>query len=138
MVQTAIVKRSIGQECIKAAEDVLEYAVEQKKLKAKASRLYTTYGITLDDWSRLLQEQNGVCAVCKTLPGKGILCVDHIHVKGFKFMITEEKKKHVRGLVCFMCNTGFKAFEKTVNGKRNRQTLEGTYKYFQKYSLKGE
>lgn len=131
-------KRNIGKEIIKSAKECLESVKEHNKLKAKGQRLYKTYGITLDDWSRIHTEQGGVCAVCKGLPGKGILCVDHIHVKGFKLMSPEEKKKYVRGLVCFMCNTSFKSFEKTVDGKRNRQMLEGTYEYFQKFHLKGE
>lgn len=110
----------------------------EKKDQAKSKRLWDTYGITIKEWDLLLKQQNGVCAVCKALPGKGILCVDHIHVKGFKAMPPIEKVKYVRGLVCFMCNTGFKSFEKTVSGTRNRQALHGTFEYFQKYRLKGE
>ncbi len=106
--------------------------------KEKNKRLYKTYGITLEEWEKLLKEQNGVCAVCKDLPGKGILCVDHVHIKGFKKMEPEDKKKYVRGLCCFLCNTGFKGFEKTSDGRKNRQRLEGTYKYFTKFRLKGE
>lgn len=111
---------------------------EEKKLEAKAARLYKSYGISLSRWERMLEDQKGVCACCETLPGTGRLCVDHIHVKGFKKMPPEEKRKYIRGLCCFMCNTGFKAFEKTIDGKRNRQSLEGTYKYFLKFKLKGE
>lgn len=132
------IKRNIGKELINAAKDVLEYAKEQKKLREKSNRLYKTYGITYGEWLERKDEQGGVCAVCKTLPGKGILCVDHLHVAGFKKMIPEEKVKYVRGLVCFMCNTSFKSFEKTKDGKRNRQMLQGTFEYFQKFPLKGE
>lgn len=109
-----------------------------KKEKQQDSRLYKTYGITLVEWKQLLKEQKGVCAVCKDLPGKGILCVDHIHVSGFKKMVPEEKKKYVRGLCCFLCNTSFKGFEKTTSGLKNRNRLNGTLEYFTKYKLKGE
>lgn len=102
------------------------------------SYLLRTYGITLADWKAIHKAQKGVCGCCKTLPGKGILCVDHIHVKGFKKMPLEEKKQYVRGLVCFLCNTSFKSVEKTIDGKRNRQMLEGMVSYFNKYKLKGE
>lgn len=111
---------------------------EQQKQKQKDQRLYKTYGITLLEFNLRLDAQNGVCACCGTLPGTGRLCVDHLHQKGFKSMSPENKRKYVRGIVCFMCNTGFKAFEKTIDGPRNRRSLEGTYKYFKLYPLKGE
>ena len=111
---------------------------KKTKDQQKNDRLYKTYGITLDHWNYILEEQKGVCAVCKTLPGKGILCVDHVHIPKFKQKTPKEKRQYVRGLVCFMCNVGFKAFEKTSDGKRNRQALNGTLEYFSKYPLKGE
>ena len=107
-----------------------------KKLIEKDKRLYKTYGITLLEWEALLESQNGCCAVCKKVHPR--MCVDHIHIKGFKAMLPEEKKKYIRGIACFMCNTGFKSFEKTIDGTRNRQQLEGTYEYFKKFKLKGE
>lgn len=109
---------------------------EEKKLRAKELRLYKTYGITLKEFDDLLISQGMACAVCKKIQPR--MCVDHIHIKGFKAMSLEEKKKYVRGIACFMCNTGFKSFEKTVDGVRNRQALNGTFEYFKKYKLKGE
>lgn len=106
------------------------------KEKAKWNRLYKTYGITLIEWTEIFLNQGKVCACCKKLHPR--MCVDHIHVKGYKKMPPEEKKKYVRGICCFMCNTGFKSFEKTLDGKRNRQQLEGTYEYFKQFKLKGE
>jgi hypothetical protein len=38
-----------------------------------------TYGVTCDDYHRLLIHQGGVCAVCATPPGKWRLVVDHDH-----------------------------------------------------------
>lgn len=105
---------------------------------AKDRRLYLTYGITLSEWEQRLKKQHGVCSICKDRPGKGVLCVDHLHIKGFKGMPPEKKRKYVRGLLCFMCNTALKGFEKTTDAKRNRQMLEGTYAYFKEFSLKGE
>lgn len=116
----------------------IKMSKEDKKLKEKAKRLYKTYGITLEEYDELLRQQNNVCAVCLDRPGSGRLCVDHLHQKGFRTMPPEEKKKYVRGLCCFLCNVSFKGFEKTKDGSKNRQRLEGTYKYFKKYSLKGE
>lgn len=106
--------------------------------KAKDKRLYSVYGITLAEWNEIFDKQGGVCAVCKELPKSKVLCVDHEHIKGFKTMLPEEKRKYVRGLCCFLCNVSFKGFEKTASGEKNRQRLEGTYEYFKKYRLKGE
>ena len=104
----------------------------------KNKRLYDTYGLTLEEWKQKFKEQAGVCWICKTLPPIGTLCVDHIHQLGFKKMRPEDKKKYIRGLLCYMCNTGLKGFDKTKDGKKNRQRLEGTYKYFRTFALKGE
>lgn len=109
---------------------------EETKLKQKAQRLYKTYGLTFKDYNEILIEQNFSCAVCKKVHPR--MCVDHVHVLGFKKMLPEEKRKYVRGICCFMCNTSFKAFEKTKDGARNRQMLIGTYEYFTQYKLKGE
>lgn len=106
--------------------------------KVKLDRFYKTYGITDIMWNVLFISQRHVCAICKTMPVSGILCIDHIHQKGFKNMPPEEKAKYVRGLLCYMCNVAIKGFDKTVDGRRNRQRLEGTYEYFKKYHLKGE
>lgn len=108
------------------------------KEKEKHNRLYKTYGITLQEWEQMMESQGRVCWICKKTPGTGRLCVDHVHILGFKKMKPEEKKRFVRGILCFMCNVSLKAFEKTKDGKRNRQQLEGTYEYFRVFPLKGE
>ncbi len=118
-------------------ERVFKVRVARKPAKTKDEqkneRLLKTYGISLAEWQ--LMAKNG-CEVCGRTDGA--LCVDHIHQKGFKVMSAEDKRKYVRGIACFLCNTGFKSFEKTVSGERNRKSLEGTYRYFTKYKLKGE
>jgi len=62
------------------------------------------YGMTEREWKRMLTEQGNVCAVCKRIPDNGRLCTDHEHVKGWKKMPPEERKKYVRGMLCFFCN----------------------------------
>lgn len=108
-------------------------------LKEKNNRLLKTYGITLEDWNYLYDKQQGKCCICKQSPEVcGRLCIDHIHQKGFKKMTSEEKKIYIRGLLCYLCNTGIKGFDKTCSGEKNRKRLLGTIEYFNKYSLKGE
>ncbi len=51
------------------------------------------YGLTAEDYQRLLAAQNGACAVCNEKSERR-LCVDHCHATG-----------EVRGLLCSNCNT---------------------------------
>lgn len=51
------------------------------------------YGITVEDYDRMLEEQGGHCALCPAVPGVRRLHVDHDHVTG-----------RVRGLLCLPCN----------------------------------
>jgi len=57
------------------------------------ARLGRNYGLSREQHRQLLEEQNGVCAVCK-LPSRRTLCVDHCHAT-----------RQVRGLLCDKCNT---------------------------------
>lgn len=106
---------------------------EERKLKAKEQRLWKSYGLSLEEHSELVKDG---CFICKRKDGR--LCVDHIHIKGYKAMPPEEKRKYVRACLCFMCNTAIRCVEKTADGKRNRQMLEGIIEYFKKYPIKGE
>ncbi len=58
--------------------------------------LKRTYNIDLNKYNTLLEEQSGVCAICKQecVSGKK-LAVDHNHHTG-----------EVRGLLCCRCNRG--------------------------------
>ena len=53
------------------------------------------FGISLAEYNRMLEEQNGVCAVCKGEEPKRYknIAVDHNHTTG-----------EVRGLLCSSCN----------------------------------
>jgi hypothetical protein len=75
--------------------------------KWRETNLWRSYGITLDDYNKMLADQGGVCAICLVAPGEKIvrkgsgrvpaverrLAVDHCHETG-----------QVRGLLCFECN----------------------------------
>ncbi len=65
------------------------------------------YGISVDEWRAMLDMQDGVCAVCGTLPASGTLHIDHEHVKGWAKMPPEQRKLHVRGLLCYRDNRFF-------------------------------
>lgn len=58
------------------------------------------FGLSLEDYDRMLEEQSGVCKICKK-PETSVyrdrvrqLAVDHDHATG-----------EIRGLLCMMCNT---------------------------------
>lgn len=69
---------------------------ENKSLKLKHA-----FGITIEDYERILDSQNGVCAICISVPKpEQYLCVDHDHATG-----------EVRGLLCHSCNKGIGFFE---------------------------
>jgi len=68
--------------------------------KNRASFLKRTYNITLEDYNRMLIEQNYVCSICKNTNLKKRLCVDHCHETG-----------KVRGLLCDKCNHGIGLFK---------------------------
>ncbi len=57
------------------------------------TRRKTIYGLSAEHHRRLVEQQNGVCAICKR-PSRRALCVDHCHAT-----------RQVRGLLCDKCNT---------------------------------
>lgn len=88
----------------------------QKKLKARDYRLRKTYGITSEDYERMLDGQGGGCFICGNKPKEGrYLQVDHNHKTGF-----------VRGLLCYYCNRYY------VRKMDNKMRVEGLIKYLQK------
>src|SRR5687767_3803504 len=61
------------------------------------------YGLTLKQWKAMYQKQKGMCPICspRIVPR---LVIDHDHKPGWKRMSAAERVKHVRGLLCDMCN----------------------------------
>ena len=61
----------------------------------KEKNMLRNYGITLEQYDKMLEEQDGKCKICKTETpgGRGRFNIDHDHVTG-----------KIRGLLCFHCN----------------------------------
>jgi len=66
------------------------------------------YGLTLGHWQLLLQAQGGRCAICRKASGSGRYNIDHGHGhqggKKWQLLPAEERRRLVRGLLCFLCN----------------------------------
>lgn len=67
--------------------------------KERRYRLQRVYGISLDEYTALLEQQNGMCAICETPESDRALAVDHSHETG-----------EVRGLLCKSCNRALGMF----------------------------
>lgn len=77
-------------ECVRAAYN------ERSRPKYRPYDLGRRYGITPDDYDRMLAEQGGLCAICRQPERSNrnrSLAVDHNHRTGL-----------VRGLLCSHCN----------------------------------
>lgn len=62
------------------------------------------FGLSLEEYQRMHEQQNGVCAICEKHPAgrppNHILHVDHCHITG-----------KVRVLLCFKCNQALGAMD---------------------------
>jgi len=70
----------------------------------RVRRFASVYGITIQDYDRMLEEQRGVCAICKKPEKNRKLAVDHDHETG-----------RVRGLLCTNCNNTLGWLERNVD-----------------------
>lgn len=105
----------------KIRAQVKEYRIsDPKRYKARQSKWYAgnkgrvygmnsknhlarTYGLTVQDYDKMLEEQNGLCAICRQPEpvANRKLSVDHCHETG-----------KIRALLCGPCNKGLGIFEK--------------------------
>lgn len=78
------------------------------------SNFKALYGITVEDYNRLLNTQGGKCLICQEVPKEGEkkLSIDHCH-----------DTNKIRGLLCNRCNQGLGYF------KHDTTLLEEAIKY---------
>jgi hypothetical protein len=101
----------------------LEY--QSRRTVVRNSKLKNKFGITPDQYQKLLSKQNNLCAICKRTreevsKNKKSFAVDHDHKTG-----------NIRGLLCTRCNPGLGFFEDNV------QTLLNAIEYPSKESDNG-
>lgn len=86
--------------------------------KRKTWDLRRTYSLTLENWNKMFDEQNGVCAICeRACTTRKRLAVDHDHETG-----------QIRGLLCNRCNISLGGFKDSLT------LLQKAVKYLQQFS----
>lgn len=93
--------------------------------RIRNSMMMKKYGISLQEYNIMLEEQNHVCAICKNidnLTSAYKLGIDHDH----KSDGTDKIK--VRGLLCSRCNAGIGHF------RENLKILESAIEYIKKHN----
>lgn len=80
---------------VKLIKQQKEYRqTEEGKLACCRRDLKKSFGITLEEFDRMVEKQNGICAICGNININGQrLCVDHNHKTG-----------DIRKLLCHHCN----------------------------------
>lgn len=84
------------------------YRVSKKGvISEKRSMLKFRYGLTLEEWQQMFEQQKGCCAICGKHQSilKKPLGVDHNHVSG-----------KIRKLLCFHCNLALGIFNVDEEG----------------------
>lgn len=93
-----------NHETVSARKRAHYKANKQKYLTLERDRQYRIrYGITLEDYNRMLQSQDGKCKICESEKAgnkEQNFAVDHCHKTGI-----------VRGLLCIKCNARLGWFE---------------------------
>jgi hypothetical protein len=75
-------------------------ALQAKKDKNHTRYVERTYALAPGEYDAMLKRQGGRCAICRKVPRKRYLAVDHDHTTG-----------RVRGLLCFFCNSALGVWE---------------------------
>lgn len=83
--------------------------------------LKRAYGITVEQYDVLYQEQKGLCAICGQPEGQRSLNVDHDHHTG-----------RVRQLLCNCCNAGLGMF------KESTRILDSAKHYIERWCSSGQ
>jgi hypothetical protein len=71
----------------------------ENKRKHKAFYLKADFGLTIEEYEKMVKDQEGLCAICRR-PQTKALAVDHDH-----------RTKKIRGLLCDRCNLGLGQFQ---------------------------
>lgn len=93
-------------------------AKDDYKFKGWAKHIKRIYGVTVEEYNTLLEQQDGVCAICKN-GHEHALCIDHDH-----------STNEIRGLLCKPCNVAI------GNMKDEPERLRSAAMYLEMYNLR--
>lgn len=75
------------------------------------------YGLTQEEWLRILADQGWVCAICEN--GNVRWNTDHEHVPGWRRMSDARRRLYVRGVLCWRCNRHLLPADMTLERAKN-------------------
>lgn len=92
---------------------------EENKDRQRCKSFQKLYGITLEEYNQMLEEQDNQCGICGVQESEADvkLSVDHCHETGI-----------IRGLLCRACNTGIGNLRDSI------ELLEKAVDYLNAYS----
>lgn len=97
----------IRPECKECTSRIRKENYDPKRQKNQVLKRF--YGINLQEYNKMLKNQQGTCKICNSKPKyKKSLSVDHCHKTG-----------KVRGLLCGDCNTGLGKFRDNIDSLKN-------------------
>ena len=70
------------------------YTLDERRANKRNASLKRNYGITAEDFDKILLTQGGRCALCQEILPKEKACIDHCH-----------NSEVIRGILCRTCNT---------------------------------
>jgi hypothetical protein len=79
----------------------------ESKIRERERAIERNYNISVDEYNRIVQDQNGVCAICERIPTRAF-SIDHDHN-----CCPERSRscgKCIRGLLCQTCNQALGMF----------------------------
>ena len=96
--------RAQCKKCINKSSRALEARKTPEQIATYNRKMYlkNRYGLTVEEYDAMLSASEGGCWICGYMPKPGgrRLAVDHDH----------KKPKHIRGILCHMCNRGIAHF----------------------------
>lgn len=74
------------------------------KLMPPTRKTLVRYRLSEGDWWMIVRRQDGQCPICSEPLAGRKLAIDHAHVRRFKKMKPDERRRHVRGVLHSFCN----------------------------------
>lgn len=102
-------------------------------IKPPSKKTLDRYGLSLEEYTELLERQKYKCGICGKDPGihsktgRLKLAIDHEHIKNWNKLDPNERKKYVRGLLCTYDNLF------VANKNLSLVKAEQLVKYLKKY-----